>query len=37
VAVRFPRIARQRMDKTAAEADTLDRVKALLADPRKTL
>ena len=30
VAVRFPRIARERRDKTAAEADTLDRVKALI-------
>jgi len=31
VAVRFPRIARRRTDKTAADADTLDAVKALLA------
>jgi DNA ligase-1 len=30
VAVRFPRIARRRTDKTAAAADTLDAVKALL-------
>jgi len=31
VAVRFPRIARRRTDKTAADADTLDAVKVLLA------
>jgi DNA ligase-1 len=31
VAVRFPRIARRRTDKTADDADTLDAVKALLA------
>jgi DNA ligase-1 len=31
VAVRFPRILRQRTDKPAAEADTLDAVKALLS------
>jgi DNA ligase-1 len=31
VAVRFPRIARWRKDKPAAEADTLDSLKALLA------
>jgi DNA ligase-1 len=31
VAVRFPRIARRRNDKTAAEADTLEIVQALLA------
>ena len=31
IAVRFPRIARWRRDKSAAEADTLERVKALLA------
>jgi DNA ligase 1 len=30
IAVRFPRIARQRADKPAAEADTLDRVRELL-------
>jgi DNA ligase-1 len=30
VAVRFPRILRWRKDKPAAEADTLDSVKALL-------
>ena len=30
VAVRFPRIARQRLDKSAADADTLDTLKALL-------
>ncbi len=30
IAVRFPRILRWRTDKTAAEADTLERVKALL-------
>jgi DNA ligase-1 len=37
VAVRFPRIARRRTDKAAADADTLDAVKALLADTRKVL
>jgi len=31
VAVRFPRIARRRCDKTAAEADTLESLRALLA------
>jgi DNA ligase-1 len=31
IAVRFPRIARPRPDKPAAEADTLDSLKALLA------
>jgi DNA ligase-1 len=36
VAVRFPRIARQRMDKTAAEADTLQTIKALLHDPHES-
>jgi DNA ligase-1 len=30
IAVRFPRIARWRQDKSANEADTLDTVKALL-------
>ncbi len=30
VAVRFPRILRWRTDKTAAEADTLDTLRALL-------
>jgi DNA ligase-1 len=35
VAVRFPRIARSRPDKAAAEADTLDTVKALLHDTRE--
>lgn len=34
IAVRFPRIARWRRDKHAAEADTLERVKALLASVR---
>ncbi len=33
IAVRFPRIARWRKDKTAREADTLDGVRALLAAP----
>ena len=33
VAVRFPRIARRRTDKTAADADTLQTIKALLHDP----
>jgi DNA ligase-1 len=35
VAVRFPRIARRRSDKTSADADTLDAVKALLAGSAK--
>jgi DNA ligase-1 len=30
IAVRFPRIARERHDKSAAEADTLERVRALI-------
>jgi DNA ligase-1 len=30
VAVRFPRIARQRMDKAAADADTIETIRALL-------
>ncbi len=34
MAVRFPRIARWRKDKPAAEADTLDSLKALLAGAR---
>jgi DNA ligase-1 len=34
VAVRFPRIARWRKDKPAAEADTLDTLKAMLSSPR---
>jgi DNA ligase-1 len=34
VAVRFPRILRWRRDKPAAEADTLDAVKALVDDPQ---
>jgi ATP-dependent DNA ligase len=34
IALRFPRIARWRTDKTAREADTLERVKALLQAPR---
>jgi DNA ligase-1 len=33
VALRFPRIARWRRDKPAAEADTLDALKALLHPP----
>jgi DNA ligase-1 len=33
VAVRFPRIARWRADKRPEDADTLDRVKALLGVP----
>jgi DNA ligase-1 len=33
IALRFPRIARWRTDKTAREADTLERVKALLQAP----
>ena len=32
IAVRFPRIARWRTDKVAAQADTLESVRALLAD-----
>jgi DNA ligase-1 len=32
IAVRFPRIIRMRQDKSAVEADTLDNVRALLAD-----
>jgi DNA ligase 1 len=32
IAVRFPRIARWRTDKRAADADTLDTLAALLAD-----
>jgi len=35
IAVRFPRIARWRRDKPAAEADTLANALALLADPDK--
>jgi DNA ligase-1 len=35
IALRFPRIARWRTDKTAREADTLERVKALLQAPRE--
>ena len=35
VAVRFPRIARWRKDKPAAEADTLDTLKGLLATRRR--
>jgi len=31
IAVRFPRIARRRTDKSAAEADSLESVQALLA------
>ena len=31
IAVRFPRILRARPDKTAAEADTLEQVRRLLA------
>ncbi len=34
IAVRFPRIARWRTDKTARDADTLDRVRALLRAQR---
>jgi DNA ligase-1 len=34
IAVRFPRIARERTDKAAAEADTLERVRALLEAAR---
>jgi DNA ligase-1 len=37
VAVRFPRIARRRTDKTYSEADTLEMVKALLAGTPKIL
>jgi DNA ligase-1 len=36
VAVRFPRIARRRSDKSAADADTLETVKALLHEPQET-
>ncbi len=36
VAVRFPRILRWRVDKKAADADTLDRLKALLPVKSKT-
>ena len=36
VAVRFPRIVRWRDDKPAAEADTLDSLRALLAAPETT-
>ena len=35
IAVRFPRIARWRKDKPAAEADTLDALKALLGSVSK--
>jgi DNA ligase-1 len=35
VAVRFPRIARRRPDKTIADADTLQTIKALLNDPHE--
>jgi DNA ligase 1 len=34
IAMRFPRIARIRWDKPAAEADTLESLKALIASPR---
>ena len=34
IAMRFPRIARIRWDKPASEADTLDRLKQLMASPR---
>ena len=34
IAMRFPRIARIRWDKPAAEADTLERLKRLIASPR---
>ncbi len=34
IAVRFPRIARWRKDKTSREADTLETVQALLNGPR---
>jgi DNA ligase 1 len=33
VAVRFPRIARWRTDKTADEADTMDTLRAMLEAP----
>ncbi|MCA1586846.1 MAG: hypothetical protein LC791_19435, partial [Acidobacteria bacterium] len=33
IAVRFPRMLRWRRDKTAAEADTLDQVRALIGEP----
>ena len=36
VAVRFPRIARRRPDKTVAEADSLQTIKALLHQPRES-
>ena len=36
VAVRFPRMARWRTDKPAAEADTLDNVRRLIGAPRDT-
>jgi DNA ligase-1 len=36
VAVRFPRIARRRADKTIAEADSLETIKALLHDPHES-
>ena len=36
VAVRFPRIARRRTDKTIADADTLQTIKALLNDPHES-
>ena len=36
VAVRFPRILRQRLDKKAADADTLDRVRAMIPSARQT-
>ena len=35
VAVRFPRIARWRTDKPAAEADTLDTLRAMSPRPRR--
>ena len=36
IAVRFPRIARRRTDKLAAQADTLESVRALLANAAPT-
>jgi DNA ligase 1 len=36
VAVRFPRIVRQRLDKKSADADTLDRVRAMIPSARQT-
>jgi DNA ligase-1 len=36
VAVRFPRIVRRRTDKTIADADTLQTIKALLHDPHES-